>query len=121
MATHVAILIDASKRAEIAHVQMAAALRTIRDDAEHREQRFVERLEQHDRRDDDRFNAVGARLNIIERTLGTQEALAGAADNRSRSMMDRRNIMRAAWVGLVATILGALIGFLGEQLRRGLN
>jgi hypothetical protein len=119
MGNHVAILLDFAERAETAQNLMTAAINTLRDDADRREQRVMDAIKQHDRRDDDRFDSVGVRLNTLERELDVAEADILTGRTRETRWFERRTVIRAALIGLVATVAGGLMGSLFERLVAG--
>lgn len=65
---------------------------------------FADGLAQHDIRDDNRFEAVGVRLNAVEREIGT---LHGRHDHE-RTGADRRLLIVIAIIGFIGALIGGL-------------
>lgn len=102
MATTLAVLADAAKRADTAHGQMLGEIRALRTD-------FADAMRQHDQRDDNRFDAVGARLATIEKKLGAADAEAESERRHVQHNHDRRNAIHAALIGLIAACAASVV------------
>lgn len=89
--------------------RMADEVRAVRAEGHTREDNILRRIEQHDERDDDRFQAMGARLVTIERTLGVDAVRTEEQNKALERRHDRRNLMHSGMIGGGAAIIGALI------------
>ena len=109
MASNVAVLLDASERAEKAHDEMMLELRAARTEAR-------AELAQHDLRDDTRFASVATSFTGIDRRMGAIEIKLGVHDGRVEAELhdvdhthDRRNAMYAGALGVLAAIVSAVV------------
>lgn len=109
IAGHVAVLVAASEQAEEAHDKLARAIEQLGDKIERR-------IEQHDRRDDDRFAADGARLVTLEKQLGVYDTRSSEERRDADRRHTRRTAIWAALIGVVAVALASLFQTVGQHL-----
>ena len=102
---HVAVLVAASEQAEEAHEKLARQIEQLGDKIEGR-------IEQHDRRDDDRFNAVGSRLVTVEKRLGVYDAQDAETARETDRRHNRRAMLHAALIGLASALVASLVASL---------
>ena len=100
--SHVTTLTMNSERATEQHAEMLVEIRAARAEA-------AQGLAQHDRRDDERFAAAGARLEMIERDVAIGAAVGREKRQEAERDGDRRHDLRVAIIAGVIGVAGALL------------
>lgn len=89
--------------------RLADEMAALRQEARAFNETATRRLEQHDQRDDDRFESVGVRLGTLEAAQGIQETERKIERRSTDRSHQRRNAIEAALIGLAAAIVSVLV------------
>lgn len=92
---HLGILLAHSEQQKLDHANQATQL-----------DRFSSHLGQHDQRDDQRFAGVGSQITTLEKQFGVRDSQAAEQERQTQRHHDRRNLMHAALIGLIAALVG---------------
>lgn len=101
----------AHQRGAAAHDQIERKIDELRREAEERAERVMGAFEQHDRRDDQRFDADGSRLSTLERQAGIYDARAADAERELARRYSRRTAFLVAAIGTATALLGVVLGW----------
>lgn len=122
-AQHVMLLNDCSERMEEEQKAIRSDIAVLRAEGQLREERILARLTElisaHDKRDDDRFNASGSRLNTIEDRIRVFDYAAQAQENLLEHREARRNKIFTALVAVCAALCGALLPLVYNHIFSG--